>query len=87
MRNCFEGSKIHLPTLWLDAVDACMTCLQVWFLASLLSYATQKGKQNAFLLSLMLQMQYTRTRRHEMNCSSKRESGENEQIVNKINAY
>lgn len=28
MRDCFEGSKRHLPTLWLDAVDACMTCLQ-----------------------------------------------------------
>ena len=39
IRYCFEGSIIHLPTLWLDDVDACMTCLQVKFLASLLSYA------------------------------------------------
>ena len=52
MRDCFEGSIIHLPTLWLDAVDACMTCLQVWFLASLLSYVHQKmNKTRSYCLS------------------------------------
>ena len=25
IRYCFEGSIIHLPTLWLDAIDTCIT--------------------------------------------------------------
>ena len=54
MRDCFEGSIIHLPTLWLDAVDACMTCLQVKFLASLLSNTNipkNKSKTRTYCLS------------------------------------
>jgi len=29
MRDCFGGPTLHLPTVWLDAIDSCMTCLQV----------------------------------------------------------
>ena len=30
-RDCFEGSILHLPTIWLDAIEACMTSLQVLY--------------------------------------------------------
>jgi len=44
MRNCFEGSTLHLPTKWLDAADACMTRLQVQSLASLLDNVNKYPK-------------------------------------------
>lgn len=51
MRDCFEGSKIHLPTLWLDAVDACMTRLQRKL--QVCSATISERLFNAFLLSIM----------------------------------
>lgn len=51
MRDCFEGSKRHLPTLWLDAVDACMTCLQRK--SQVCSATISERLFSAFLLSIM----------------------------------
>jgi hypothetical protein len=41
-RHGFEGSKRHLPTLWLDGIDACMTCLQRKIPASQLNYSLKE---------------------------------------------
>ena len=45
-------------------------------------------KQNAFLLSLMLQMQCTCDQKgHTIHCSSKRESGEKKKQTNRTKSY
>ena len=49
----FEGSKRHLPTLWLDCLDACMTRLQKILQVS--SATTSKRLPYAFLVSIMRQ--------------------------------
>ena len=74
MRDCFEGSKRHLPTLWLDAVDACMTRLQRKL--QVCSATISERLFNAFLLSIMrptCDLKQARTHQQEQERERERE--------------